>query len=118
MKICVKINEFWTVLCPIHKEECFKLLFMNEVWYRLAKTHLFENPWQDEDIQKQSAFTQTIQTPEKKKAIRIVHTVGFRDHSNTLFLKSYALKLEDIPATSQKIFANQEEGYNLRVNRL
>lgn len=66
-----------------------------------------------------------------KKAVRIVHSVGYRDHTNTLFIKSKLLKLEDLvklktllilyrarnnqlPSNIQKLFSNREGGYNLR----
>ena len=67
----------------------------------------------------------------QKKAIRIVHNVDFRDHTNTLFIKSNLLKLEDLiklkvllivfkaranqlPSNIQQLFTNREGGYNLR----
>lgn len=60
-----------------------------------------------------------------------MHNVGFRDHTNALFIKSSLLKLEDLvklksliilykarnnqlPSNIQQLFANREGGYNLR----
>ena len=65
--------------------------------------------------------------------MRIVHKVGFRDHTNYLFLKSNALKLtalfkfklaqlmykaktQELPANIQKLFTERDKGYNLRGN--
>lgn len=69
----------------------------------------------------------------QKKAIRIVHSVGYREHTNPLFLKSGILKLDDLiklkstllvynarkhqlPRNIQALFAEREgmSKYNLR----
>lgn len=67
----------------------------------------------------------------QKRAVRIVHKVGYRDHTNALFLQSKLLKFVDIvnvqtalfmykahhqqlPLNIQKCFTNREGGYNLR----
>lgn len=70
----------------------------------------------------------------QKRAIRIVHNAGFRDHTNALFLKSKALKFVDLvnfytlqvlykaynnmlPNNIQQLFKNKEVKYNLRGNK-
>ena len=67
----------------------------------------------------------------QKKAIRIVHKVGYRDHTNTLFLRSKILKFIDLvdfktaqiiykarnkglPANIQRLFMDREGNYYLR----
>uniref|UniRef100_A0A672HNL4 Reverse transcriptase domain-containing protein n=1 Tax=Salarias fasciatus TaxID=181472 RepID=A0A672HNL4_SALFA len=67
----------------------------------------------------------------QKRAIRIVSNVGYRDHTNELFLNLQALKLTDIvefktaqimykasnnllPGNIQKMFRDREGGYDLR----
>ena len=67
----------------------------------------------------------------QKRAIRIIHNVGYRDHTNSLFLNSNLLKFMDIieyktaiimykarnkqlPANIQVLFSDREGGYNLR----
>lgn len=67
----------------------------------------------------------------QKRAVRIVHNVGFREHTNLLFVKSKFLKFFDIvdlqtaqimykasnkllPGNIQKMFYEREGGYNLR----
>lgn len=67
----------------------------------------------------------------QKRAIRIVHNVGYHEHTNVLFLKSRALKFRDLvdcktaqflykakhnllPGRIQKMFGEREGGYNLR----
>lgn len=67
-----------------------------------------------------------------EKAMRIVHNVGFRNHTKTLFVKSNTLKPEDLvklqtllmiiykaknnqlSSNIQKMCTNPEVGYNLR----
>ena len=67
----------------------------------------------------------------QKKAIRVIHGAGYRDHTNSLFLQSKLLKFRDLvelkttqiaykaknnllPGNIQKLFIEREEGYNLR----
>lgn len=67
----------------------------------------------------------------QKRAIRVVHNVGYRDHTNALFLKSKTLKLDDLikfkslqiiyrakenllPSNIQQLFASRDCRYNLR----
>lgn len=67
----------------------------------------------------------------QKRAIRIIHKVGYQEHTNPLFLKSKLLKITDIvqyqtaqimfkaknkllPGNIQQLFKNREECYNLR----
>lgn len=69
----------------------------------------------------------------QKRAIRIVHNVGYRDHTNALFLKSKTLKLDDLikfktllvmykarhnmlPLNIQQLFSDKQVKYNLRGN--
>lgn len=67
----------------------------------------------------------------QKRAIRIIHNTGYREHTNLLFLKSKTFKFIDLvhfqtaqimykaihnklPGNIQKLFFNREGGYNLR----
>lgn len=67
----------------------------------------------------------------QKRAIRIVHKVGYRSHTNSLFVKSKVLKFKDLveyltviimykardnklPRNIQKHFKKREDSYNLR----
>lgn len=67
----------------------------------------------------------------QKRAIRIINKLGYLEHTNTLFLKSHAMKLRDLaefktaqimfrarnnslPGNIQKMFCDREGGYNLR----
>ena len=67
----------------------------------------------------------------QKRAIRIIHNTGYREHTNPLFLQSKTLKLTDLvqfhtaqimyrasnnllPANIQKLFFQRDGGYNLR----
>lgn len=67
----------------------------------------------------------------QKRAVRIIHKVGYLDHTNLLFLQSKILKLfdlvdfytaqflykankNDLPGNIQKFFLGREGGYNLR----
>jgi len=67
----------------------------------------------------------------QKRALRIIHNVGFRDHTNSLFLQSKLLKTQDLieyqiavfmfkarnsllPGNIQKMFTEREGEYNLR----
>ena len=67
----------------------------------------------------------------QKRAIRIIHNSGYRDHTNRLFANSYLLKFIDIieyktalimykarhnhlPGNIQGMFSEREGGYNLR----
>lgn len=67
----------------------------------------------------------------QKRAVRIVHKVGYCDHTNTLFFQSKLLKLSDLvdyytaqllfkanknalPVNLQKLFMQREGEYNLR----
>ena len=67
----------------------------------------------------------------QKKALRIIHKVGYRDHTNGLFLRSKILKFVDLvdfktaqivyqarnqrlPANVQKLFRDREGKYSLR----
>ena len=67
----------------------------------------------------------------QKRAIRIIHNTGYRDHTNSLFLKSKTLKFTDLvhfqtaqimykaknnllPSNIQKLFFYRVGGYNLR----
>ena len=67
----------------------------------------------------------------QKKTIRIIHKVGYRDHTNQLFLQSRLLKFLDIvayqtsiimhkarynqlPVNIQNLFCNRDAHYNLR----
>uniref|UniRef100_A0A8C6UW15 Reverse transcriptase domain-containing protein n=4 Tax=Neogobius melanostomus TaxID=47308 RepID=A0A8C6UW15_9GOBI len=67
----------------------------------------------------------------QKRAVRIIHKVGYYDHTNILFLQSKLLKMHDLvdfstaqllfkanknvlPARIQMLFARTEGGYNLR----
>lgn len=67
----------------------------------------------------------------QKRALRIIHKTGYRDHTNPLFLKSKILKFTDLvhfltaqiiykainnllPDNILKMFSKRERGYNLR----
>ena len=67
----------------------------------------------------------------QKRAIRIIHNVGYREHTNSLFVQSKITKLYDIvefqtaqflykarnnllPSHLQKMFHEREGGYDLR----
>lgn len=67
----------------------------------------------------------------QKKAIRIIHGAGYRDHTNSLFLQSKLIKFKDmvdfhtaqilfkaknnlLPENIQTLFTGREGGYNLR----
>ena len=67
----------------------------------------------------------------QKRAIRIINNVGYRDHTNILFLRVNALKFRDLvefktaqimykaknkllPGNIQRLFKEREGGYNLR----
>ena len=67
----------------------------------------------------------------QKRAIRIIHKVGYLDHTTPLFLRSHLLKFSEIveyqtaiimfkaihnllPANIQKLFRGRDGGYNLR----
>ncbi len=63
----------------------------------------------------------------KKRAIRIINKIGYRDHTNSLFLFKfidlvhfqtaqimYKAKNNLLPGNIQKMFLNGEERYNLR----
>lgn len=67
----------------------------------------------------------------QKRALRTIHKVGYREHTNPLFLQSKLLKFTDIvsyqtalimykaknhqlPKNIQNLFQNREGGYNLR----
>lgn len=67
----------------------------------------------------------------QKRAIRIINNVGYLEHTNSLFLKSYILKFIDLvkfktvqvmfkarnnllPGNIQKMFMERQGGYNLR----
>ncbi len=69
----------------------------------------------------------------QKKAIRIIHKVGYQDHTNTLFLKSKLLKFMDpvnlqtalitfkaknkpLPANVQRVFCDRDGGHYIRAN--
>lgn len=58
---------------------------------------------------------ETLYRLQEKKAIRTVYTVGFKDHTNTLFLKA---KNHQLRNNIQNMFANQEGGYNLGRNSI
>lgn len=70
-------------------------------------------------------------TTIQKRAIRIIHNVGYQEHTNSLFLQSKLLKFTDIadyqtaqimykakndllPINIQKLFSIHEGSYNLR----
>uniref|UniRef100_A0A669CB82 Reverse transcriptase domain-containing protein n=1 Tax=Oreochromis niloticus TaxID=8128 RepID=A0A669CB82_ORENI len=74
--------------------------------------------------------TQTI-TIIQKRAIRLINNVGYRDHTNALFVKMKAIKFQDLvefktaqimykvrnkllPKEICKLFIEREGGYNLR----
>lgn len=67
----------------------------------------------------------------QKKAIRIIHGAGYRDHTNSLFLQSKLIKFKDmvdfhtaqilfkaknnlLPENIQTLFTAREGGYDLR----
>uniref|UniRef100_A0A3Q3JDA1 Reverse transcriptase domain-containing protein n=1 Tax=Monopterus albus TaxID=43700 RepID=A0A3Q3JDA1_MONAL len=67
----------------------------------------------------------------QKRAIRVVHKMGYRDHTNVVFIRSKLLKFFDLveyktavfmykarnnllPGGIQKLFGEREGGYNLR----
>ena len=67
----------------------------------------------------------------QKRALRIIHNVGYLEHTNSLFLQSNVFKCTDIvecqtaqvmfkaqnkllPGNIQKLFSEREGGYNLR----
>jgi len=68
---------------------------------------------------------------KQKRAIRMIHGAGYRDHTNVLFLKSKTLKFTHLvyvqtaqmmykaknnlhPGNIQQLFFNREGRYNIR----